>query len=277
MFTLKSGSRELEINSPLIMGVVNLTPDSFYSASRAFSESEYIKIIDQMVSDGVDIIDLGGQSTRPGATLVSDDDEYNRINGALDYIRLRYPQVWVSIDTFHSKVARLALEKGAHIINDVTAGHFDKNIHSVVAEYDGCYVCMHMQGNPNNMQINPSYNDVTSEIADFFKSKIEECKKNGINSIIIDPGFGFGKTIEHNYEILNNLDLFVGFRYPVLAGFSRKSMLYKLLGTTPEKSLNGTTVLNTIGILKGVSILRVHDVKEAAESIKIFNAMKVFK
>jgi len=274
MFTLKSGNRELEINSTLIMGVVNLTPDSFYSASRAFSESEYIKIIDQMVSDGVDIIDLGGQSTRPGATLVSDDDEYSRINGALDYIRLRYPQVWVSIDTFHSKVARLALEKGAHIINDVTAGDYDENIHSVVAEFDGCYVCMHMQGNPENMQVNPTYKNVTNEVMEFLKTKIKQCEQAGIKNIIIDPGFGFGKTIEHNYELVKTLNTFTELGYPLLVGFSRKSMIYKVLGTTPEKSLNATTVLNTIGILSGVSILRVHDILEAKECTKIISLIK---
>lgn len=273
MFTLKSGYRKLEIKYPLIMGVVNLTPDSFYSVSRAFSESEYIKIIDQMVLDGVDIIDLGGQSTRPGATLVSDEDEYSRIAGALDYIILKYPQVWVSIDTFHSNVARQALEKGAHIINDITSGGFDKNIHSVVAEFNGCYVCMHMQGNPENMQVNPSYKNVTTEVMEFFKTKINQCEQAGIKNIVIDPGFGFGKTIEHNYELVKNLDSFIGFGYPVLAGFSRKSMIYKMLDTTPENSLNATTVLNTIGVLKGVSILRVHDVKEAAEVIKVINCV----
>ena len=269
MFTLKSGSRDLHIKSPLVMGVVNLTPDSFYSSSRVYAESDFIKNIDEMVSEGTDIIDLGGQSSRPGATLISAEEEYTRIAGALEYVRSKYPQVLVSIDTFHSEVARKALEKGAHIINDISAGDFDKQIHSVVADFDACYVCMHMQGNPGNMQVNPTYQNITSEILHFFKSKIKQCKKSGINSIILDPGFGFGKTIEHNYELVKNLKSFTELDYPVLAGFSRKSMIYKLLGKTPEDSLNGTTVLNTIGIMTGVSILRVHDVKEARECIKI--------
>jgi dihydropteroate synthase len=269
MFTLKSGSRELHIKTPLVMGVVNLTPDSFYSASRVFGDSDFINIIDEMVSEGADIIDLGGQSSRPGATLVNSEDEYNRIAGALEYVKLRYPQVWVSIDTFHSEVARKALEKGAHIINDISAGDFDFMMLQTVAEFNACYVCMHMQGNPSNMQINPTYQNITLEILHFFKSKIDECKKNGIKSIIIDPGFGFGKTIEHNYELVKNLKSFKELEFPMLAGFSRKSMIYKFLGKTPEESLNGTTVLNTIGITSGVSILRVHDVQEAAECIKI--------
>ena len=274
MFTLKSGNRELEINPTLIMGVVNLTPDSFYSASRAFSESDYINIIDKMVSDGVDIIDLGGQSTRPGATLVGDDEEYIRIAGALDYIRSKYPKVWVSIDTFHAEVARLSLEKGAHIINDVTAGEFDKKIHAVVAEFDACYVCMHMQGNPQNMQVKPHYKNVTADVMEFLKLKIKECEHDGIKNIILDPGFGFGKTIEHNYELVKNLNIFSELGYPLLAGFSRKSMIYKVLDTTPENSLIGTTVLNTIGILSGVSILRVHDILEAKQCIRIISLIK---
>ena len=274
MFTLKSGSRDLHIKSPLVMGVVNLTPDSFYSASRVCTESDFVQIIDEMVSEGADIIDLGGQSSRPGATLITAEDEYKRIADALEYVTSRYPQVWVSIDTFHSEVARKALEKGAHIINDIYAGDFDKKMHSVVADFDACYVCMHMQGNPVNMQLNPTYQNITSEILHFFKSKIEQCKKSGINSIILDPGFGFGKTIEHNYALVKNLKSFIDLDSPILAGFSRKSMIYKLLGKTPEDSLNGTTVLNTIGIMTGVSILRVHDVKEARECIKIIKEIK---
>ena len=271
MFTLKSGSRELHIKSPLVMGVVNLTPDSFYSASRVYAESDFVKLIDEMVSEGADIIDLGGQSSRPGATLITAEDEYTRIAGPLDYVRSNYSKVWVSIDTFHSEVARKALEKGANIINDISAGDFDKKMQSVVAEFDACYVCMHMQGNPETMQLNPTYQDITLEIINFFKSKIEECNKSGIKSIIIDPGFGFGKTIEHNYELVKNLKSFSALECPVMAGFSRKSMIYKVLGKTPEDSLNGTTVLNTIGIINGASILRVHDVQEAAECIKIVN------
>ena len=269
MFTLKSGSRDLHIKSHLVMGVVNLTPDSFYSASRVLAESDFIKIIDEMVSEGADIIDLGGQSSRPGATLISAEDEYKRIAGALEYVISNYPQVWVSIDTFHSEVARKALEKGAHIINDISAGDFDKKMFSVVADFGACYICMHMQGNPGNMQLNPTYHNITSEILHFFKSKIEQCKKSGIKSIILDPGFGFGKSIEHNYALVQNLNSFIDTDYPILVGFSRKSMIYKLLGKTPEDSLNGTTVLNTVGIMNGVSILRVHDVKEAGECIKI--------
>ena len=277
MFTLKSGSRQLQIKSPLLMGVVNLTPDSFYTASRVNTESGYRNLIDQMIFEGADIIDLGGQSTRPGSMQVSDEEEYFRIVGALEYVRSKYPHVWISIDTFHSKVARKALEKGAHIINDISSGNFDKMMIATVAEFDACYVCMHMQGNPENMQIAPSYKNVTQEVLDFLRTKIKECENAGIKSLIVDPGFGFGKTIEHNYELVSNLELFIELGYPVLAGFSRKSMIYKLLGTTPEKSLNATSVLNTYGLLKGVSVLRVHDILEAAECLKLINKINEFK
>jgi dihydropteroate synthase len=274
MFTLKSGSRLLPIERPLIMGVINLTPDSFYKNSRAINQSDYIERIDQMVAQGVDIIDLGGQSSRPGAELINEEDEFKRIEGALEYTISKYPGIWVSVDTFHAAVAKKSLKKGAHIINDISAGEFDKRMLFTVAEFNACYVCMHMQGTPQKMQLKPSYLDVTTEVLDFFKGKIQQCLSAGIGSLIIDPGFGFGKSIEHNYKLANDLEMFVLMGWPVLTGFSRKSMIYKLLDFTPDQSLNGTTVLNTISIMKGASILRVHDVLEAAECVKITSAVK---
>jgi dihydropteroate synthase len=272
MFTLESGERQLPIIEPLIMGVINLTPDSFYQASRVSSREAYESRIDQMVSEGVQIIDLGGQSSRPGAVVISADKEYERISGALEYTIKKYPNVWVSIDTFYASVAQRSLEKGAHIINDISAGNIDKSMLKTVADHKACYVCMHMKGDPQTMQRDPTYADVTQDILDFFNYKLNECKNAGVKSIIIDPGFGFGKQLKHNYKLLQNLDLFVELGFPVLTGFSRKSMIYKLLEIGPNESLNGTSVLNTIALMKGVSILRVHDIKEAIECIKIINA-----
>lgn len=274
MFTLESAGRQLPIRNPLVMGVINLTPDSFYEASRVSSKEAFETRVDQMVSEGAQIIDLGGQSSRPGAVLLSADEEYERISGALEYTIKKYPNVWVSIDTFHASVAQRSLENGAHIINDISAGNIDKSMLKTVADHKACYVCMHMKGDPQTMQRDPTYADVTKEILDFFNYKLNVCKNAGVKSIIIDPGFGFGKQLKHNYELLGNLDLFVELGIPVLTGFSRKSMIYKLLEIGPDESLNGTSVLNTIALIKGASILRVHDVREARECIKLTNALR---
>jgi dihydropteroate synthase len=226
-----------------------------------------------MVADGVDIIDVGGQSTRPGAVQIEIEIEIERVNGALDYIKSAYPEKWISIDTTRSEVASFAVQNGADIVNDISAGNMDKKMLSTVANLKAPYICMHMQGRPETMQIAPKYDDVTKEVMSFFENKIIEMQKAGIKEMILDPGFGFGKTIEHNYQLMNNLEMFHQLNLPLLVGISRKSMIYKLLGSSPEEALNGTTSLNTVALMKGAHILRVHDVKAAREVVQIFKQL----
>lgn len=273
MFTLKSRGKELPIRRPLIMGVVNRTPDSFYTASRMESEEDYKSLIDKMVSNGVDIIDVGGQSTKPGAEMISIETELDRVIPTIEYIRHNYPNLWISIDTFNSAVAEASVRAGALIVNDISAGTLDNNMIQTVASLNCTYCCMHMQGSPETMQRNPTYNDVVEEVIAFLKNKIIECRKAGIDSLILDPGFGFGKTINHNYQLTKELDSITSLGHPVLTGFSRKSMIYKLLEISPEDALNGTTVLNTFAILHGASIIRVHDVIEARQAVQLIEAI----
>ena len=255
------------------MGVLNCTDDSFYEGSRSLVLTDLQKRIDQMVAEGVDIIDVGGQSTKPGAVQVETTTEIDRVKGALKYIHSRYPQQWISIDTTRSEVASFAIQQGADIVNDVSAGNMDNDMFKTVANLNVPYICMHMQGRPENMQNAPKYMDVTNEIISFFKDKIYEMKQAGIKEIILDPGFGFGKTIEHNYQLMNELEKFHQLSLPLLVGISRKSMIYKLLSTTPEDALNGTTSLNTVALMKGAHILRVHDVKAAKEVVKLYQQL----
>ena len=273
MFTLNSNGKQLNINAPLVMGVLNCTDDSFYEGSRSLVLTDLQKRIDQMVAEGVDIIDVGGQSTKPGAVQVETTTEIDRVKGALKYIHSRYPQQWISIDTTRSEVASFAIQQGADIVNDVSAGNMDNDMFKTVANLNVPYICMHMQGRPENMQNAPKYMDVTNEIISFFKDKIYEMKQAGIKEIILDPGFGFGKTIEHNYQLMNELEKFHQLSLPLLVGISRKSMIYKLLSTTPEDALNGTTSLNTVALMKGAHILRVHDVKAAKEVVKLYQQL----
>jgi dihydropteroate synthase len=273
MFTLNSNGKQLNINAPLVMGVLNCTDDSFYEGSRSLVPTDLQKRIDQMVAEGVDIIDVGGQSTKPGAVQVETTTEIDRVKGALKYIHSRYPQQWISIDTTRSEVASFAIQQGADIVNDVSAGNMDNDMFKTVANLNVPYICMHMQGRPENMQNAPKYVDVTNEIISFFKDKIYEMKQAGIKEIILDPGFGFGKTIEHNYQLMNELEKFHQLSLPLLVGISRKSMIYKLLSTTPEDALNGTTSLNTVALMKGAHILRVHDVKAAKEVVKLYQQL----
>ena len=269
MFTLNSKGRVLKSSTPLVMGIINCTDDSFYESSRVIDRSDLYKRIDEMIALGVDIIDIGGQSTKPGAIQVPINVELSRISPAIEHIISSHPSTWISIDTYRSAIAAFAVEQGAHIVNDISGGDLDPQMIKIVAKLDVPFICTHMQGQPDTMQLNPQYGDVLGEVKAFFYDRIDICHRAGIKQIILDPGFGFGKTLEHNYTLVNKLDELVDLGYPILVGFSRKSMIYKLLGTTPNEALNGTTVLNTVALLKGATILRVHDVKEAREVVEI--------
>ena len=259
--------RLFDLSKPKVMGILNLTPDSFYDGGVHNEINKIEDHVNKMVNDGMDILDIGGYSSKPGAKNISVDEELTRVIPILKHIRKIFPELVISIDTFRSKIASASLNEGADIINDISGGTLDKNMMSVVAKNNCPYILMHMQGNPQNMQNDPSYENVTLEIIQYLAQRIKIAHDNNIVDIIVDPGFGFGKTLEHNFEILNNLEKFNVLDTPILAGFSRKSMIYKTLKTSSEKALNGTSSLNTIALTKGAKILRVHDVKEAKECI----------
>ncbi len=272
MFTLNCKGRLLIAASPLVMGIINVTPDSFYAGSRVEAINEVLKRASAMIKEGADIIDIGGQSTRPGSQLLTADEEINRVISAVEAIHSNYPDIFISVDTFYSKVAKEAAGAGASIINDVSGGEMDDKMISTVAALRLPYICMHMKGTPQTMQDEASYDDVVRELLEYFIQKLETCKKAGIHDVIIDPGFGFGKTIQHNFQILKHLSVFKILEKPILAGLSRKSTVYKTINTTAEHALNGTTVLNTLALQNGATLLRVHDVKEAKETIQLFTA-----
>lgn len=271
MFTLNCSGKILVIEKPAVMGIINITPDSFFSNSRAQNNDAVLQQAEKMIFEGADIIDIGGQSTRPGSVRVDADKELLRVLPAIEIILKKFPEAIISVDTYYSAVAKAAVDAGANIINDISAGIFDAEMLSTVASLQVPYICMHMKGSPETMQQNASYENVTREVLDFFIEKTTQCKAAGINDVIIDPGFGFGKTITHNFQLLRNLQDFKMLDKPILAGISRKSTIYKTLGVTVEEALNGTTVLNTLALQNGANILRVHDVKEAKEAIKLFN------
>ena len=273
MFTLNCKGRLLVVDKPLVMGIVNTTPDSFFGGSRFNGVNEIVAEVKNMLNDGADIIDIGGQSTRPGSELISADEEIKRVIPAIKAIAEKFPKAFISIDTFYSKVAIASIEAGATIVNDISAGSMDQGMIDTVAQLKVPYILMHMKGTPQTMQQNAVYENVTREVLDFFIVKTNELKKAGVLDIIIDPGFGFGKTIDHNFELLKNLSVFKMLDKPVLVGISRKSTIYKTLGINVSDALNGTTVLNTIGLMNGASILRVHDVKEAKEAVSLFSVM----
>ena len=256
-----------DLSKPKVMGILNLTPDSFYDGGVHNEINNIENHVNKMVEDGMDILDIGGYSSKPGTKNISVDEEITRVIPILKHIRKIFPDLVISIDTFRSKIASTSLDEGADIINDISGGTLDKNMMSVVAKNNCPYILMHMQGNPQNMQNDPSYENVTLEIIQYLAQRIKIAHDNNIVDLIVDPGFGFGKTLEHNFEILNNLEKFNVLDTPILAGFSRKSMIYKTLKTSSEKALNGTSSLNTIALMKGAKILRVHDVKEAKECI----------
>ncbi|MDA9242124.1 dihydropteroate synthase [Flavobacteriaceae bacterium] len=264
----------LDLSIPKIMGVLNVTPDSFYDGGIYSSEKKILKQVEKMVLDGADIIDVGGYSSKPGATPITIEEEEKRVIPIIKLIYKTFKERIISVDTFRSEISEKSINAGASIINDISGGDLDNNIYKIAGKYKTPYIIMHMRGNPSNMQNNPVYKNINYEIIKDLSKKIELAQSNGVCDIIIDPGFGFGKTIEHNYQILNNLKLYKILDKPILIGISRKSMIYKLLKTEPSKALNGTTVLNTIALINGANILRVHDVKEAKEVIKLCSFLK---
>lgn len=275
MITLNLRGRLLELREPQIMGILNVTPDSIFSESRTPDEEHIAQRVKQMMNDGADMIDIGGYSSRPGANDVSTEEEMNRLRRGLRIIRKLYPDVPVSVDTFRADVARMCIEEeGADIINDISGGMMDRQMFRTVAQLHVPYIMMHMQGTPDSMQLAPHYDNLRQEVMLYFAERIDRLCQMGVKDIIVDPGFGFGKTMEHNYELMAHLEDFHVFGLPLLVGISRKSMIYKLLGGTPQTSLNGTTVLNTIALTKGAHILRVHDVKEAVEAKRIVGMCK---
>lgn len=265
----------MDLSRPQVMGILNVTPDSFYADSRKQTETDIVCRVHQIIEEGGSIIDIGAYSSRPDAEDVSPEEEMKRLKYGLQIIRREFPDAIVSVDTFRADVAQMCVEKyGAAIINDISAGDLDTNMFSTVAKLKVPYIMMHMQGNPQNMQKNPHYQHPVKEIILYFAEKIEKLRAAGVKDLIIDPGFGFGKTLEHNYEILSKLEEFSIFQLPILVGASRKSMIYKLLKEVPENALNGTTAVHTIALMKGATLLRVHDVKAAVETIQIFNALQ---
>ena len=265
----------MDLSQPQVMGILNVTPDSFYAGSRGVAERDIIERLRQMTDEGASIIDIGAYSSRPDADDVSTEEEMARLRHALNLVRQHQPDTVVSVDTFRADVARMCVEEyGVAMVNDISAGEMDDEMYPTIARLGVPYIAMHMKGTPQTMQINPQYEHFLKEIFYFFSEKVQKLRDLGVKDIIIDPGFGFGKTIEHNYQLMNHLEEFKLFGLPLLVGISRKSMIYKLLGTTPEEALNGTTVLNTIALQKGAHILRVHDVKAAVEAVKIVEKMK---
>ncbi len=271
MFTLNCKGRLLVVDKPLVMGIINTTPDSFFSGSRQESVDAVLAKAETMIQEGATILDVGGQSTRPGSDKLTVEEELKRVIEPIAAINKKFPEIFVSIDTYYSTVATMAVAAGASIVNDISAGSIDSKMISTVAALKVPYVLMHMQGTPQTMQQQPVYENVTREVLDFLIMKVNDLHISGITDIIVDPGFGFGKSIAHNFELLRNLPVFKMLNCPLLLGISRKSSIYKTLGTTTENSLNGTTVLHTIGLLNGASILRVHDVREAMEIIKLID------
>ena len=264
----------IDFSTPIVMGILNITTDSFFDGGKYLTKKQIINQIQKIKKEGAQIIDIGASSSRPGSTPVSEKLELERLLPTIELIKENCTDIKISIDTFRSVVAKSCIENGADIINDISAGEYDKKMFETVANHNVPYIMMHMKGDSLTMQNNPSYNNVVEEIMLFFQTKINKLNEMDFNQIIIDPGFGFGKTLEHNYEILKNLKQFQKFKLPVLVGASRKSMIYKLLNGTAEQALNGTSVVNTFSLLNGASILRVHDVKEAMDCIKIVNLIK---
>ena len=265
----------LDLSGPCVMGILNITPDSFYVGSRMQTEAEIAARAQQILDEGARIIDIGAYSSRPNAENVSPREEMERLRMGLKILRKTQPGAVISVDTFRADVARMCVEEyGVAIINDIAAGEMDADMFRTVVELNVPYIMMHMQGTPQNMQQHPHYDNLLKEVFLYFAQKVQQLRDLGMKDIILDPGFGFGKTVEHNYELLAHLEEFRVFELPLLVGISRKSMIYRLLGNTPQDALNGTTVLDTICLLKGADILRVHDVREAVETVKIVEAMR---
>lgn len=274
MKTIKVQGRVIEFDKPKVMGILNITPDSFYAGSRVSSIEEAIRRSGEMVKDGADFLDIGAYSSRPGAVDISEKEEIERLLPVVEAVVKEFPEVIISIDTFRSAVAERAVGQGAHVINDISAGDLDSKMIETVARLKVPYVFMHTKGSPQNMKQLAVYEDVVAEVLEYLSRKTRQLNDAGIEDIILDPGFGFAKTIIHNYELLNQLEQFQSLNLPVLAGLSRKSMIWKVLGVSSDEALNGTTVLNTVALMKGADILRVHDVKEAVEAVELIENMK---
>ncbi|RFZ81626.1 dihydropteroate synthase [Mucilaginibacter terrenus] len=271
--TINAGGKLIDLSSPKVMGIINITPDSFYADSRKNSLDDILSQAERMLAEGATFLDIGAYSSRPGAEDISADEELDRLLPAVRAIAEAFPDAVLSIDTFRAKVAEAAVKAGGHIVNDISAGSLDTNMFTTVARLQVPYILMHMKGTPQNMVKLANYTDVFSEVFDYFVEKIYQLKRLGVHDIILDPGFGFAKTAEHSYELMKRLDELKRLQLPILAGVSRKRMIYGLLGTSADEALNGTTALNTIALMKGATILRVHDVKEAVEAVNVWEAV----
>ncbi len=264
----------IDLSSPKVMGILNVTPDSFYDGGSYNNETDILKQVESMKTEGATFIDIGGYSSRPGANDVSEDEELKRVLPMVQLVLKHFPDTLISIDTFRSKIAKSCIEAGAVLVNDISAGQLDSDMMPTIGALNVPYIMMHMKGTPQTMQQNTAYKDVIHDINYYFSEHLKKARSYGIKDVIVDPGFGFSKTLEQNYELMNKLELLKLLDAPILIGVSRKSMIYKLLETDAQNALNGTTSLNTIGLSKGASILRVHDVKEAMECISIYNSMR---
>lgn len=274
MRSINCKGKLIELYSPKVMGIMNLTPDSFYDGGRLKNDRDILLHAEKLINEGATFIDLGGYSSRPNAKHISEKEELQRVIPVINKIIDKFPNALISIDTFRSKVAKYAIQSGACMINDISAGNMDEKMFQTVAELQVPYILMHMKGTPQTMQKNPTYDNIIQEVIYFFSQKINELRSLGVNDLIIDVGFGFGKTIQQNYTLLKNLSLFKSLEVPILTGVSRKSMLYKMIDASAQEALNVTTVANTIALMNGTNILRVHDVKETIETIKIINALE---
>lgn len=267
----------IDLSSPKVMGILNVTPDSFYDGGENDSEQIILDKVQGMINDGATFIDIGAYSSKPNAEFVAEEEELHRILPIVKLLVKVFPTIIISVDTFRSKVAKASIEAGASIINDISAGELDENMMQTAAALKVPYIMMHMRGTPKTMQSLTDYQDIIKEMLFYFSEKVSKARSLGISDLIIDPGFGFAKTLEQNFEVMDKLELFQMLDLPLLSGVSRKSMIYKTLGNDPSEALNGTTVLNTISLMKGASILRVHDVKEAVEAVKLFEKMRFKK
>lgn len=272
--TLNCGGKLIDLSQPIVMGILNVTPDSFYDGGKYNNASGLVEKAQEHLVAGATMIDVGAISTRPNAVDISIEEERERLIPSIALLRKEFHHAVISADTFRSEIAREAVEAGADIINDISGGTMDEKMFETIAELQVPYVLMHIQGTPQTMQDDPQYDDVVEEVMSFFKSRAYELKTLGVHDVILDPGFGFGKTVEHNYSLLKELKRFEIFGYPILCGFSRKSMINRVIGTKPEEALNGTTVLNTLALDRGAKILRVHDVKEAVEAVELWKALE---
>lgn len=273
MFTLQSKDRTIVVDKPIVMGILNITPDSFFEGSRVVEMDQILRKAEQMLRAGATLLDIGGQSTRPGSQRLSAEEECDRVILPIERLSSAFPQAFLSVDTYHAQVAEAAVNAGAHMVNDISAGLLDNKMLATVSKLQVPYVIMHMKGEPETMQKNTTYQNVLKDVIDFLAERKNACQKQGIRQIIIDPGIGFSKTIEQNFEIIAKLEAFQELDAPLLLGISRKSFIYKTLNTDPAGALNGSTFLHAIGLQKGAKILRVHDVQEAVEAVRLFNAL----